>query len=165
MFGKAGWRCTLDAGGSLGNLDWSVACSHLRATYESPACIVSDSNSTTETSANCIGDNEIEVRAGDTIPGMPRHRLKFNLGLRATDSIRVGAQLAAHSGAYVRGNENNAHAADCVAFFGQRPAARLHGAPPHRRMEVCAGLASMSRRSYRPTTAVACRATPTSSKP
>ena len=118
MFGKAGWRCTLDAGGSLGNLDWSVACSHLRATYESPACIVSDSNSTTETSANCIGDNEIEVRAGDTIPGMPRHRLKFNLGLRATDSIRVGAQLAAHSGAYVRGNENSAHAADCVAFFG-----------------------------------------------
>ncbi len=31
---------------------------------------------------------------------------------------RTVAQLAAHSGAYVRGNENNAHAADGVAFFG-----------------------------------------------
>ncbi len=39
----------LDAGGSFGSIDWSVAYSHLRATYESPACIVSGSNSTAET--------------------------------------------------------------------------------------------------------------------
>ena len=108
----------LDAGGSFGRIDWSVAYSHLRATYESPACIVSRSNSTAETSPNCTGANEIEVRAGDTIPGMPRHSVKLNLGLRATDSLRFGAQLATHSSIYVRGNENNLHAADGVNFSG-----------------------------------------------
>jgi iron complex outermembrane recepter protein len=108
----------LDAGGSLGSVDWSVAYSHLRATYESPACIVSESNSTAETAANCTGDDEIEVRAGDSIPGIPRHSVKLNLGWRANDSLRFGAQLATHSSIYVRGNENNSHVADGVDFFG-----------------------------------------------
>ncbi|MEQ1804392.1 MAG: TonB-dependent receptor [Burkholderiaceae bacterium] len=108
----------LDARGGFGPADWSAAYSHLRATYESAACIVSDSNSTAETSANCTGPDEIEVRPGDALPGLPRHNLKLNLGVRATDSLRLGVQLAAHSASYVRGNENNAHAPDGVAFFG-----------------------------------------------
>ncbi len=108
----------LDAGGSFGSLDWSVAYSHLLATYESPACIVSESNSTAETFANCTGDDEIEVRAGDSIPGRPRHSFKLNLGLRANDSLRFGALLATHSRIHVRGNENNSHVADGVDFFG-----------------------------------------------
>jgi iron complex outermembrane recepter protein len=108
----------LDAGGSFGSIDWSVAYSHLRATYESPACIVSGNNSTEESSPACTGAEEIEVRAGDTIPGMPRHSLKLNLGVRPLESVRVGAQVAAVSSQYVRGNENNAHVPDGVDFFG-----------------------------------------------
>ena len=112
----------LDASGSLSlataSIDWGVAYSLLKATYESPACIVSESNSSAETSAACTGDDEIEVRAGDRIPGLPRHSLKLNLGVRPTESVRIGAQLAAFSGQYVRGNENNQHAPDGVEFFG-----------------------------------------------
>ncbi len=108
----------LDASGRFGSVDWSLGYSHLRATYESPACIVSDSNSTAETSANCLGADEIEVRPGDRIPGLPRHSVKLNIGVQALDKLRLGAQLAAHSSQFVRGNENNAHAADGVNFFG-----------------------------------------------
>ena len=112
----------LDASGSLGSpgagIDWGVAYSFLKATYDSPACIVSASNSSAETSAACPGDDEIEVRAGDRIPGLPRHSLKLNLGVRPMESLRVGAQLTAFSAQFVRGNENNQHSPDDVDFFG-----------------------------------------------
>ena len=108
----------LDAGGNFGSVDWGLGYSHLRATYESPACIVSGSNSTSQTSANCVGNNEIEVRPGDRIPGLPPHSLKLKLDVRAMDTLRLGAQLVSHSSQFVRGNENNAHAADNVNFFG-----------------------------------------------
>ena len=109
----------LDASGSVaGMFDWGVAYSFLKATYESPACIVSESNSSAETSAACVGDDEIEVKPGDRIPGLPRHSLKLNLGVRPTESLRIGAQLSAFSAQYVRGNENNRHAPDGVDFFG-----------------------------------------------
>jgi outer membrane receptor protein involved in Fe transport len=108
----------LDASGAAGVFDWAVAYSFLKATYESSACIVSPSNSSAETSAACPGNDEIEVRPGDRIPGLPRRSLKLNLGVRPIESLRVGAQLAAFSGQYVRGNENNRHAPDGVDFFG-----------------------------------------------
>lgn len=108
----------LDASGASALLDWGVAYTFLKATYESPACIVSEANSTAETSAACTGDDEIEVRPGDRIPGLPRHTLKLNLGVRPTDTVRLGAQLAAFSGQFVRGNENNRHGGDGVDYFG-----------------------------------------------
>ena len=108
----------LDASGSSAGIEWGVAYSFLKATYESPACIVSASNSSAETSATCLGDDEIEVKPGDRIPGLPRHSLKLNLGVRPVESLRIGVQLSAFSGQYVRGNENNQHAANGVDFFG-----------------------------------------------
>ena len=108
----------LDASGTVAGFDWAVAYSFLKATYESSACIVSPSNSSAETSAACVGDDEIEVRPGDRIPGLPRHSFKLNLGVRPIESLRVGGQLAAFSGQFVRGNENNQHAPDGVDFFG-----------------------------------------------
>jgi MoxR-like ATPase len=38
---------------------------------------VAEGNSTAETSAACTGDDEIEVRPGNRIPGLPQHSLKF----------------------------------------------------------------------------------------
>ena len=108
----------LDLGASSGRTDWSVAYSHLRATFESAACIVSDHNSSEGTSPNCTGAGEIEVREGDRMPGQPRHSFKLNAGVRPSDAVHLGAQLAAFSGQFVRGNENNAHALDGVTFFG-----------------------------------------------
>ncbi len=97
---------------------WSASYSYLRATYRSSACIVSEANSTAETSPNCTGDDEIEVRPGDRIPGLPQHSFKLAADWTAMPGLTVGAQLRAYSGQFVRGNENNQHQPDGVDFNG-----------------------------------------------
>lgn len=102
----------------MGTLTWGVSYSYLRATFESSACIVAEANSTAETSAACTGDDEIEVKPGDRLPGLPAHTLKLAADLQATPGWNVGAQVRAQSRQYLRGNENNAHQADGVDFTG-----------------------------------------------
>lgn len=97
---------------------WSASYSYLRATYESSACIVAEGNSTAETSAACTGDDEIEVRPGNRIPGLPQHSFKFGADWQPAAGWSVGTQLRAYSGQFVRGNENNAHQPDGVDFNG-----------------------------------------------
>ena len=58
------------------------------------------------------------MQKGDIIPGLPAHTLKLALTWRATDKLRLGADVQAFSGQYARGNENNQHQADNVEFFG-----------------------------------------------
>ncbi|MES2991272.1 MAG: TonB-dependent receptor [Pseudomonadota bacterium] len=101
-----------------GAVDWSVSYSYLRATFESSACLLAEANSTAESSGACVGDDEIEVRPGNRLPGLPSHALKLTLDTRPLPDWSVGAQLAAYSSQFVRGNENNAHRADGVAYFG-----------------------------------------------
>jgi iron complex outermembrane recepter protein len=101
-----------------GALNWGVSYSYLRATFESSACIVAEANSTAETSPACPGDDEIEIRPGDRLPGLPAHTFKFNGDLQLAPSWNVGAQLRAQSSQYARGNENNAHQADGDEFQG-----------------------------------------------
>lgn len=102
-----------------GVLTWGLSYSYLRATFESAACIVAEANSSAETSAACTGDDEIEIRPGARIPGLPTHTFKAAADLQATPSWNVGLQLRAQSSQYVRGNENNAHQADGVDFQGK----------------------------------------------
>ncbi|MGD9835618.1 MAG: TonB-dependent receptor, partial [Piscinibacter sp.] len=97
---------------------WSASYSYLRATYQSSACIVAEHNSSAEASPNCTGDDEIEIRPGDSIPGLPRHSFKLAADWLALPGLSVGAQLRAYSGQYVRGNENNQHQPDGVDFNG-----------------------------------------------
>lgn len=97
---------------------WSASYSYLRATYRASACIVAEHNSTAETSPNCTGDDEIEIRPGDSIPGLPRHSFKLAADWLALPGVSVGAQLRAYSGQFVRGNENNRHQPDGVDFNG-----------------------------------------------
>lgn len=101
-----------------GSLNWAVAYSYLQASFGSSACLVSGANSSAETSAACTGENEIEVRPGNHLPGLPAHNLKLAADWQATPAWNVGAQLTAHSSQYVRGNENNAHQPDGVDFNG-----------------------------------------------
>jgi outer membrane receptor protein involved in Fe transport len=98
-------------------IDWSLSYSYLRATFESSACLVSASNSSAGTSSACAAD-EIEVRPGNRLPGLPSHSLKLTIDTRPLPDWSVGAQLAAYSSQFVRGNENNAHQADGEDFFG-----------------------------------------------
>ena len=109
----------LGSSGRLGAFDWGVNYSRVRATFESGACIVAEANRTAETSAQCPGDDEIEVRPGDRLPGIPAQTLKLDAGWRARPGLRLAAGLMAQSGVFVRGNENNLHpGGGRVAGFG-----------------------------------------------
>ncbi len=101
-----------------GALSWSASYSYLRATYQSSACIVAEANSSAETSVACPGEGEIEVRPGNSLPGLPRHSLKLAADWQLTAAWAVGTQLRAWSSQYVRGNENNRHQPDGEEFFG-----------------------------------------------
>ncbi|NMG28057.1 TonB-dependent receptor [Aromatoleum evansii] len=97
----------LGLSGETGALDWRVNYSYLEATFQSSACMLGENNST-EGEGGCP-DDEIRVSRGDRLPGLPEHSLKLGLGWRASDALRLGADLLAYSGQYVRGNENNRH--------------------------------------------------------
>lgn len=104
--------------GRTGPVTWSASYSWLRATFESAACIVAEGNSTAETSAECTGDDEIAVRPGHRLPGLPTHTLKLGADWQVAPAWSLGTQLRAFSSQYVRGNENNAHQPDGTEFFG-----------------------------------------------
>ena len=101
-----------------GSLNWALAYSHLRATFESAACLVSRANSTAETSPACLGDDEIEVRPGNRLPGLPARSLKLSADWQASAAWNIGALLNAQASQVVRGNENNAHQPDGDEFHG-----------------------------------------------
>ena len=108
----------LGLAGEQGRFDWRINYSYLNATFQSSACLLSASNSSRGQSAECPASDEIFVQKGDIIPGLPAHTLKLALTWRATDKLRLGADVQAFSGQYARGNENNQHQADNVEFFG-----------------------------------------------
>jgi outer membrane receptor protein involved in Fe transport len=124
-FGKTR-RQGLEAGlqGRIAGLDLGLQYTWLDATYQSVACVVSAANSTAFDSAApngnsaCTNDAEIEVKPGDRLPGIPQQLFKFDLGWRASETLRIGANMTAQSGVHLRGNENNQHQADGVTFFG-----------------------------------------------
>ncbi len=109
--------------GSHRRVDWSIGYAYLHATFGSSACILAENNSTRGTAPECTGggqDDEILVRTGDRLPGLPAHSLKLALSWRATDALRLGADLQAFSGQYARGNENNRHRAGTATdAFGE----------------------------------------------
>lgn len=104
--------------GRFGAFDAAVSAGLLRATYRSGACVVSEANSTAETSPACPGEDEIEIRPGDRLPSIPSRTLKLDVGWRPVESLRLAASVAAQSGTYARGNENNRHEPDGVDFLG-----------------------------------------------
>ena len=114
-FGKTlrqGLELGLD--GRLRRFDWYASYTWLQASFRSAACILAENNSTRGTAPECTTngqDDEILVRKGDRLPGLPAHSLKLGLAWRATDQLRLGADMQAFSGQYLRGNENNRHQA------------------------------------------------------
>jgi len=78
------------------------------ATYQSEGTILSANNSA-RGFGGVTADDEIRVRPGDRIPGIPRHQLRLNFNYRFTDAWSAGANVIAMSGNFARGNENNQH--------------------------------------------------------
>lgn len=104
----------LGVSGSSAALAWRASYAHVRATYQSPTCILAENNSSRGQAPECTvngQDDEILVRAGDRIPGIPRHSVKLGADLKLGERWQVGAEVIAYSSQFVRGNENNAHRA------------------------------------------------------
>lgn len=112
-FGKT-QRQGLELGlsGRQRQVDWFAHYSYLHATFQSSACLLAENNSSRGTAPECTAggqDDEIYVKKGNRLPGLPTHSLKLGLSWKATDWLRVGGDMQAFSGQYVRGNENNQH--------------------------------------------------------
>jgi iron complex outermembrane recepter protein len=118
-FGKTRRRgLELGASGTLAGMPWSAAYSLVQATFESGACIVSENNSSRGSSTACspqdspgvfLGDDLIEVRPGDRMPGVPKHSLKLALDAPLSARLHIGADVQGFSSQFARGNENNLH--------------------------------------------------------
>ncbi len=92
-------------GGKIADLSWHVVYSFVDATYQSNFEVNGESNSTAD------DDGNIQVRAGDRIPLIPRHTGRVVLDYQLTKAWDVGANVIVSSGIFLHGNENNANQA------------------------------------------------------
>jgi outer membrane receptor protein involved in Fe transport len=105
-------RQGLDLGlaGIVNKLSWNASYSYIRATYDTDFTLVNESNSSRTT------DDELFVKKGNFIPGIPKHQVKLRAQYQITPEWSFGGNLVAFSSRYMHGNENNGHqanSADC----------------------------------------------------
>lgn len=87
--------------GNWHNLDWFLAYSYIQATFETPFEALSPNHP-------FAGDEgTIQVQAGDRIPGVPDHHLKFGGEYLFNESFSVGVDVLYNGGQHVRGDESN----------------------------------------------------------
>jgi len=93
--------------GATGKSTFGLNYTWMRATFESPAQLINDANSsnTQATSTQAF----VNVEPGDQIPGMPNHIIQANWNYKFTTDFDATLSMVAHSSSYVRGNENNEH--------------------------------------------------------
>ena len=90
--------------------DWSGAYSLVDASYQSTGVIRSPNNSS-RGQDSALADDEIRIKPGNKIPGVPRHSLKLSLEYSVVPELKVGVEALAFSNEFIRGNENNQHQA------------------------------------------------------
>ena len=95
----------------FGPLGASVRYSYIAATYQSAFL----ENSPVNSSADENG--AIAVRAGDSIPAIPRHSLKLRLDYEANERLSIGGNILYASSSYARGDENNRDARGKVPAY------------------------------------------------
>lgn len=78
----------------------SVAYTFQRATFGTPLRIASRFHP-------AAGGAEIEVAAGDRVPGVPTHSGRAGLSARLPGRLAIGADVRAQSGQFLRGDEAN----------------------------------------------------------
>lgn len=102
--------------GKVGKTSFGVNYGLTDATFQSAFSLASPYNS----SAGNVYDltdgvtgkyQQIKVKPGNRLPGVPLHNLNFNVGYEITDKWNVRLNMVMHSEAFVRGNENNKHRA------------------------------------------------------
>jgi outer membrane receptor protein involved in Fe transport len=106
-------RQGLDLGlsGQADKFRWNTSYSYIRATFDDELTLLSNPNSTAPGSSSAFR-NQIFVKPGNRLPGLPEHQLKLRAQYQATPDWSIGANLVAFSSQYVMGNENNQHVAN-----------------------------------------------------
>ena len=87
--------------GEWERLNWFLNYSYIEATFESPFSASSPNNPFAD------GNDEIQVRPGDDIPGIPDHNLKFGANFAVTPKLSIGGDVIFNTGVFLRGDEAN----------------------------------------------------------
>jgi iron complex outermembrane receptor protein len=96
-------RQGVEASLSYADKAWSFYANYslVDATFQSPLTINSPSNPAADVNGN------IQIKAGDRLPGIPEHRIKAGADYRPTPAWTIGASLNFVSAQYYRGDEAN----------------------------------------------------------
>ncbi|MBL8506320.1 MAG: TonB-dependent receptor [Methylobacillus glycogenes] len=96
--------------GNVGNFNWMVGYSYIKATYQSNFDLVNEVNTSRVEIGEDAGGDDVEginVRKGNRMVGIPSHQFKFRGEYAITPKWSVGTNIIAFSDQYARGNENN----------------------------------------------------------
>jgi iron complex outermembrane recepter protein len=107
-FGKTlrqGIEMGLDS--AVGKSRLHVSYTFMKATFESAARTINESNSSNTAPITLQAYNNIEP--GDELPGLPNHIVQANWNYQFNDRFDASLGMVMHSSAFVRGNENNEH--------------------------------------------------------
>lgn len=93
----------LELFGESGRFSWWASYATVDATFESSESLFNPVADPAD-----FGQPEtVEVRAGDALPGIPRHLAKLRLEYRFGERLRLGASLHHAGRQYIRGDEDN----------------------------------------------------------
>jgi outer membrane receptor protein involved in Fe transport len=107
----------VDLSGAIGPVRVSAHYTLLDATYRSAELVDGSANSSADGVAPGFG-GAIAIEKGDRIPLVPRSIFKAAIGWDVARFLTLDLDMIASSGAYARGNENNAHQPDGVYYLG-----------------------------------------------
>ena len=93
--------------GAWAGLHWYANYSFIRATFDQDFVASSPNHPDAEDLNGNGEDGEIQVEAGDQIPGIPEHRLKVGVDYEIFANFVVGTDVVVNSGVYLRGDEAN----------------------------------------------------------
>ena len=100
-------------------VNWRLSFSHVQATFEDTACIVSEVNSA---AGDVCGDDQIQITPGKEIPGISENVVRLNLSKQIMPKLLLSSDLSYYSEQWVHGNENNAHVSANGLGSGKVPA-------------------------------------------
>jgi len=84
------------------------ACKRLR--YHLSYAFVGATYQSSVTLASVTDSNGVQVKPGDSIPGVPQQNLKFGAEVAVLDNLWLGADVVSVSGNYLRGDDANQQA-------------------------------------------------------
>lgn len=87
--------------GQWQNLSWMTSYNYVDATFEDSFSALSPNHDFADE------DGEIQIRSGDSIPGIPKNQFKVVADYSINNKLSIGADLVSNSDQYLRGDESN----------------------------------------------------------